>query len=384
MLTKAPGDVGCAHCKGAGAARDCAACGLLVCAACAADWRTCSLPRARTMRLGLTGRLRAVDADGCMGLVSYWHRSMRLVDLARARFVTPRARLHHHELDQACITRDGVVFSARYRRHSGHPNRLRTYAGLDVTWLLAGPEPWHIIAETDVQAGAFHLSRSERWMWLVRSDELIQIIDHGRRHTFTVRPLAREVVQQAYIDDESGVVAVGTYGRVDVFRLDGRALARRGSVSIPNADIRWLSASRHHVAVISDQRGPEGTELQVFALDSSLAPVRPAAHRWVPQDAVRLQGPVTADMSADGRFVVVALADRRLAALDLARGVVQYMAGHTDDISLVHLARGGRLLVSGDYDNRVFLRPHDGEGFARTVIEHIIPRAPVDSATLLP
>lgn len=87
-----------------------------------------------------------------------------------------------------------------------------------------------------------------------------------------------------------------------------------------------------------------------------------------PTHRERVQAPVCAALSDDGRFVAFALSDRRVLVHDLTRDTRRIYAGHTDTICMVAFTANARALLSADRDNRVFIRPRASDMFAELAL----------------
>ena len=350
--------VACAHCRElVDGDLACQGCKRPVCRRCATP-ETCGRPRARVIRLGRGARLRAVDPEGGIGLVSTWTGKLKLWDLAAAR-----------DLGDFGPTRwlgDSPRFAGLLRDRS-----VADYRSLfvDGVWLC--------------NCGAHDV---------LSSQEHVEVTGAG----VYVQPLPGSLINQAAYDCRTGLLAVATHDRLAAFRCEpGGRLERIGSARIEGEPVCWLGAAGDRVVSLTragrrgrlrayrcatsvfyplpfyEWIGGEHPELRFRPIDAP--PADPAAPLDDDLGLARDQHieiePVRAAMSSDGKTAAIALRGSLVAVHDLDGGRVSLYGDHSDGLCCVSLPAGGRLLISGDHDNRVIVRERDGRDFSRWLVD---------------
>jgi hypothetical protein len=359
--------VGCAHCTAMGGKVECRICGRVVCAACAADWTTCDQPSGRVIRLGLTARLRDVDPAGRLGLVGRFPLKLALVDLRRLSWVqTPELPRLRSQGPLGPRLAAGHVLYPSYV-HYDSDGTGSVFRGITVLSLVTGasdlvtaPRPAHGAA----------VSRGGRYYSYASEQETVEIFELGElpASTSTVgigaagggivarasfAPYPGKVVQAVFVDDARELVAAGTWGQVSLH-------ARRGDEYVPTAradidgDVRWIAIGGDVLVAAA------GRELVAWQIegDRSLGPVLFRSAK---------PGAICA-VSRDGPYLAHDRDDCAIAVHDLDTGSSQTFTEHTDAVSFIRFAGDDQLLVTGDDDNRVVLRPRTATGYAPVVI----------------
>ena len=358
----------CAHCRSEAAVETCRHCGSAVCGPCFGDDSTCSAPRARVLRLGLGRRLRRIDPQGRLALVSGWHPMLRLYDLTRGRRVACPGGLPRNTPQVSSIAREGRVAWAYFAVVS--KDQAPTFTGLKIRSVHAAGESI-LEAQRPVTPRELVLCPDGRYVWFRTAGETVQVwdLETGAQHEH--EPLPGSVLQAAALDVTTGLLATATYGRGCVHRLHGGEAQRLGTLrALHDADNVWLGLAAGCLVAVSDYRGRRGHVIRAFALDADGAPGREPFYVHEESDAAAgdrrklwPQRPVVASLSQDGRYLALATEDHHVALHDLTRERVQYLRGHTDAISTIAFTDGSQALVSGDHDNRVIIRPRRDDHF---------------------
>jgi hypothetical protein len=362
----------CAHCRSEAAAQTCPHCGSAVCDRCFGDETTCAAPRARVLRLGMGSRLRRVDPQGRLALVSGWHNLLRLYDLTSGQRIDAPSRLPMLSPLVSSIARDGrVVWPIVFKTPPMATNdKSPLFQGLHVGSVRDGSasEMW---APRPISPRELFLCPAGRTVWFRTVSETVAVWDLEERDQHEYDPLPGSVLQAAALDTATGLLATATYGRAAVHRLHRGESERLGTVrALRDADNVWLGLAARCLVAVSDYRGLRGHVIRAFALDETGVPEREPFYVYEESDAaagarrqVRPQRPVVADLSQDGRYLAMATEGHDVALHDLARKRVQYLGGHTDVIATIAFTDGVQSLVSGDYDNRVIIRPRRDDHF---------------------
>ncbi|ACY18204.1 hypothetical protein [Haliangium ochraceum] len=350
----------------------------MVCAPCAADSATCPLPRAHHYRLGFGRRLRQIDPLGEFVLVSGNRRKYKVYGLGKPGVVNRRPRLMpppEHlprlsdphtapgsngrvvwlPLSDNPLFRDDLV-ALRHLRMSTLPS------GETVT--LHAKEP--LARMSDIAGLA--LSRSGKTLWFRTPQESVCVWSSsvgGPQREY--KPLRGAVLQSAYYDEKGRRLALTTYGHATVHRVEDGELALLGRLAIADADNVWVSLVKRYLVVLSDYRGKRGFVLRAFACRASGEFERTPCFTWAESEPLagsrrrlRVQRPLMLTHSPSGRFVAIALADKRIAVHDIEQRSVQFMSGHTGSITALRFTDGDAALITGDDDNRVVVSPRQG------------------------
>ncbi|HTL35378.1 MAG TPA: hypothetical protein VL326_19750 [Kofleriaceae bacterium] len=387
MVARGAGDVGCAHCTQFGATETCQVCKLLVCEKCAADWTTCNEQAARVLRLGMGWRVRDVDPKGRYALVSRALKIPRIVDLRQLRWLgsthlvanamgmmakypprlTSDGLLVH--ADVSWVTNDTVFVGLRYRGMFGAPPDVVLE---NVDGPLGGSTC--VSAVDDKYA---HVTEGQRVVVVEHSQlgpqeapQAAQTIMHGafsRDPSFRYRaesyePLPRKVVSAIAVDGERDLLASATWREVAIHKMIEGKLERFGyldtgfdaNITVLALTGRWLVYGTAH-------------RLEVRPISSS---------GDIGKVMLRHDGAVDAfAVSRDGSYLAIGEgSDLVLHDLDRDRRV-EY-AEHSDKISYVRFASDDHVLISGDNDNRVVLRPRTADGYAKPVVKVALAGTP--------
>jgi hypothetical protein len=357
----------CAHCRREAAAETCAHCGSAVCAGCARDDGTCTVPRVRVLRLGLGRRLRRVDPEARVGLVSSpTRRYHEVFDLVSGVPIEPTCQVPVQDAAWLpAIAHGGRVIWPAPREPE--PGEFTALGGLVVASVRERAVRV-IEAATRTSHREVGLCPSGRHAWVVTRSETAQVwdLEAGAQHEYTPFPAA--VLQSTALDEARGILACGTYGRVSVLRLEGARVTQLATLHLPGATNLWIALSGACMVVVSDLGGNEGYALRAFALGADGVPEGAPFH-VVPEvvmNAVgerRLQRPLVATLSQGGRYLAVAMRNRAIAVHDLQHGRVQHLSGHTDRVAMIAFTADTRSLVTSDHDNRVIVWPRRDEIF---------------------
>lgn len=358
----------CAHCRGQAASQTCRYCGSAVCERCFGDETTCAVPRARVLRLGLGRRLRRVDPEGRLALVSTWARGLRLYDLARGQWLGAPPSLRRYDALLSSIARDGSVVWPFFA--VGASEQAPVFRGVHLT-SLSGGRADTLRAQRPTPPRELVLCPEGRYVWFRAMSETVQVWDFetGDQHEYD--PLPGSVLQAAALDVSSGLLATATYGRAAVHRVQGGEAELLGTLRVlRDADNVWLGLAAGCLVVVSDYRGLRGHVIRGFALDAAGAPEREPFYVYEESDAaagarrkVRPLRPIVASLSPDGRFMAMATEGNEVALHDLARRRVQYLGGHTDVIATMAFTGDAQSLITADHDNRVIMRPRRDDHF---------------------
>ncbi len=366
MISKAPGVVGCAHCKRPGATEPCPACHMLVCPACLRDPASCDVPHARELRLGATARLRRLSEDARYGVVSRWRRAPRLADLAAAVYVRDLPTVELSKTIGA-VTREG-----RYLWVDKPPDSRDEFAPTEVLSIgKSDAEPKRESRASLSRYAPFELCRGERMLFSASLEAgTVRLADLDADSLRVLHPLPpNEIMQTCTVAPEAGLLFTATYGHVHVHRIVAGGLKKVGTLEVADADIGWLGFARGRIAIVS------GSAHQPFAVTIHELGDRWAGwqkvceiNRFTPQRNP-MGDPrerVVAALSADARFFAMALEDRTVMVHDLESDTRASYAGHTDDVCLIGFGDAANVLVTADRDNRVRIRPRSGRHFLDT------------------
>lgn len=347
----------CAHCRGQTAAQTCPACGSAVCEGCARDPSTCAM-RARVLRLGRMRRLRRVDPEGKVGLVmGLGGRFHEIFDLMSGTWLAAPRRVPVFKGPvQPAIAQGGrAIWPYLDDPHASGFQGVVVGSVYDDAVRVIAPRRQVLLRE-------LHLCPTGGRAWMLSGPGKVQVWDLETGAQDEYIPFAASVLQASALDGARPVLASSTYGRVNVMRLEGGQATLLGLLHLRNANSPWLALSETCLAVISDRERREGHVIRAFALDADGAPASPPIYE-APEVAMsepgdrRLQRPLVAALSQDGRYLAVAMRNRDIAVHDLQRGRAQHLSGHTDRIAMIAFTADARALVTGDYDNRVIVWP---------------------------
>ncbi len=357
MLEKTHGAVGCSHCQGLGADQTCPMCRRPVCQACLAP-ETCPDPSVRELKLGLGARLRDVDCRGRRGLVASWTGSNRLVDLATGKVLIRKLPLTTRgPWSRPLLMGDSVVSI------QSSPLGASLYTGLRVTRLD------DMVSTRITPAGSLAVdftkamakSEDDRLALVVRSDETVDVLDVAQGIPVGRFSVPGQVVHSAAVCSGSDMLALGTYGRVTLFRVSDQQ--RLGTCrTFDDGNVVWVGLGRRRAAAIT-----EHSRCTIMEIAPSVAASRWERRRlyWThsppgsyipryPDEAVRTC------LDPEGELLAEPY-KKSVLVYKLKTGKETRLDGHTDTVSLARFVLGGRMLVTADNDARVRLWPRVGE-----------------------
>jgi hypothetical protein len=373
VVARGPGDVGCAHCTKFGATQACQVCTRLVCDACAIDWTTCSEPAGREIRLGMTARVRDVDAAGQFALVAHAIKSPRLLHLRTLTWLAEcpltRSELLVLRTIPPRLTSDGFLIRGQVSSD-----------GESIAW---GVKWQHVVdhkvvADVDIApARATCTSAHEELFVCVSTAERVVVMKHERLDppdsslivtleqwrrgpvTVTYRqfdPLPRKVIHAVHLDRD--ILATGTWRVLSLDRIVGDKLEHVAQLDTGlDGNIRWIAMAGSHLVYEAAHR------IEVRRLDADYQP-GPVSY-W------RLGGVSSAALSVDGRYLALAY-DKQLIVRDLEVNEDMEFSDHTDTISFMRFAHD-HMLITADDDNRLILRPRSDRGYVRALIAANLP-----------
>jgi hypothetical protein len=388
MIARGAGDVGCAHCKQIGAGASCQVCTRLVCAACAADWATCSEPSGRVVRLGVSARLRDVDPGGRVGMVSRWRGPLRLFDLRRLRWVkgesierelwtwrrafpprlTDDGRLIYPALSR--IDLDTFRFDGIHARWLGSRQTVR-YGGERPAYGTAvsasGDRYWYV---TDTQQVVV-LVPGQRLPPALSAVSLPSTGEAVPTQVWTFEPLPRKVVQAVHVDGERDLLAAGTWGEIVLSQFRDGRLHRLDRIET-EGDLVWVAVTGRCLAAAVRVGGV--IVVRVWELARSFA----IGAEICRQVGGRLYD---ASLSRDGRYLATGL-DRSVVVHALDAGTSVTFDDHTDRLGLIRFVGDDHLLVTADHDNRMIQRPRTAHGYASALLKVDVPDGDADRVEL--
>jgi hypothetical protein len=363
MLEKTRGAVGCGHCQRLGATEICPLCGRPVCERCLTP-DACPSPGPRVIKLGVGRRLRAVDHSGRLGLVTSWWGRAQVLDLYTGSTRITRLPGRVGRPVPCLVAPDlmikipspvsnltpGLLSFIRLglRRRKGHPaaRELQTGVGQIVEMGLSG-DGHYILLKGDT--------------------ETLALVDPREQRVQAVLEMPRQVVYSGAANLEMDLAALGTYGRVGLFRISDRQPL--GQVRLEQGGVVWVGLAGGRLVTIT-----ETCQLVVLEADPGREPSRweRSLETRLDPDAVRHESMaevfggmvpmrVWASLSGDGQLLVIRWRQgRELATFRLPRGLIQVFAGHSDTVNLVRFVGQGRMLVTGGADARVVFWPRVG------------------------
>lgn len=361
MLEKTSGAVGCYHCQTLGADETCPICKRPVCEQCATG-DTCPVPHRRQLRLGLGKRLRSVCPDGTRGVVSGWIGGTALVDLTRKERIAPLAYVRFgagsgpwpmmattERVVAAAVTMTGPAYML-----VGAPEG-RGMHQVDLPVAPGMSEKLFILRLAVSEDGALAAA--------VRSDLTVDLVDLTRPALLGSVKEQGEAVQSVALCAGLDLMVLGLYGRLRVYRISDRQHLGTLSPRDLDGDVAWVGLGRGHLAavagngrcVVYEVRRDASPSSWPRALELALAPSSSAAD--VVGEQPRGTRRVVADLSPDGQLLAVRQGKRYLKVFPVSGGEPAVLEGHTDRICLIKFVRQGKLLVTADYDNRVFYWP---------------------------
>lgn len=378
MVARGAGAIGCAHCKKIGAEHACQICTRLVCATCAANWATCGEPSGRVVRLGLTARVRDVDPNGRIALVSHWRRPLRLFDLRRLRWIDTVLPRHYWVLSRQFPPR----LSAAHRLYHSDIDvtRSETMArGIRVLDLHSGSS---LQIADEVPFGTTGVSSmGDRYYYVTTTQEVL--VTTNAQHVGLLaqpvelyEPLPRKVLHAAFVDGERDLLAAGSWNEVVLHRMVGGQLERLGYAKTEKlGDVCWIAVAGPWLVAIVAGPGASG-HVEVRRLERDLS-IGPVVYR---HGGTSLRA---ASLSRDGRYLAFG-GTAGLVVHELDADRVTIFEEHSDRINFVRFAADDHVLISADTDNRIVMRPRTPNGYARPVVAVEVPEQPIALAPLDP
>jgi len=380
VFSKTPGVIPCAHCKQRPSQQTCAICTREVCAPCALAWQSCETKVARETRLGMGWRLTEVDGQGKFGLISHvFTKRTRLVDLKQLAYVRTAA-----QLKDTVLLKGGRALQLFNNRNQSATEVMPTFTVvMTVTDMRTGRYTQFVLDESSPGVRAWHTTRAETHLWMLTEDETLHIVelDTGRRTLH--RGFPKIMVHAVAIDDEvNDLAAVGSYGSVALFGLAGE-FTSYGSVRLADGDVAGLAIAGSTIAVIvrASSAGPSvGGLLQVWS--ASEPRVFRHTSQLVGDDRPRWNEGSAFAISDSGRFIAVGTANDQVTLFDVDSGRAKTLTGHTDNVNLVRFVANDTLLVTADRDNRVILRPFDGDTYLDRTFDVDLSGDEVDASSV--
>lgn len=377
MVARGAGAIGCAHCKKIGAEHACQICTRLVCATCAANWVTCSEPSGRVVRLGLTARVRDVDPNGRIALVSHWRRPLRLFDLRRLRWIDIALPRQYWVLSRPFPPR----LSAAHRLYHADIDLVRSEVmvrgirALDLqsgtSLQIAGEVPFGTTGVSSVGDRYYYVTTTQKVLVTTNAEHVGLLAQPVELY----EPLPRKFLHAAFVDGERDVLAAGSWNEVVLHRMVDGTLERLSYAKTERlGDVRWIAvAGPWLVAIVA---GPGGGDVEVRRLERDLS-IGPVVYRHSGAS------PRAASLSRDGRYLAFG-STAGLVVHELDADRVTIFEEHSDRINFVRFAADDHVLISADTDNRIVMRPRTPRGYARPVIAVEVPEQPVALAPLDP
>jgi hypothetical protein len=379
MVARGAGDVGCAHCTQFGARETCQVCGLQVCETCAADWTTCSAQASRELRLGLGWRLRDVDPKGRYALVSRVMKAPHIVDLRQLRWLGETPLVINATALMARypprLTSDGLLAYADISIVDGAVR----HSGMRYREMLGGSPNVGIDSVEGPLGGCTCVSAVGDWYAHVTESQRVVVLTHDRNApapdpqaatvvgygalssgpvfrcvTRSYEPLPRKVVSAIAIDSERELLASATWREIAIHKMVEDKLERFAYLDTGiDANISWLALTGRWLAY--------GTQSRVYVRSID-------EHGAIGEVHYQHQGRIeTAAISRDGAYLAVAH-DSMLSVVDLVKLASTEFDEHSDGINYVRFGSEDHMLISGDQDNRVMLRPRTEAGYAHPVV----------------
>ena len=369
MLDKSRGAVACSHCRALGQTPAvCPYCRRPICEACgrADDGEGCPAPRPLELRLGTGNRLLDLDESGRYGVVDHVLGNRTMVRLEDRAPLKPELRPRSYAgqdvsyRGDVAVAGDKLVLpAATYTVHSqGDRTWYEWHQGLlYVTPIVPGPVPRFIQIPTTDPVKQVLTTRDGRFVALVYEDAFV-IVDleerddasviRGERAAQLVRTKG-ELIHSLCIDSALGLVAVGLFGRVEIYSIEGARL--RGSFRVDDDDVTCVNLGGSRGAAVAGKR------LRVLQADAE-AP--PRTWRELRSEKLKLRGELDQreiSLSHDGALLALRRKRKQVLVLDLGGGADQLIEAHTDRVCLVRFIEGGDRLVTADKDNRVSFWP---------------------------
>ena len=354
MVARGPGAVGCAHCRQLGADLSCPVCTHLVCETCAADWATCSEPSGRTFRIGwIRGALVDVDPTARYGLVRQRVSQLRMLDLRALAWIDRELPSRGPRDLMPRVTSDGRVLKPEFLEASYGEKGL--FSGIG-EWRSDGGQRFSDLPPPNRATG---ISTVDDWYWYVTDTELVAIakLSGGTSAYQVYEPLPKKVVQAVYYDAVRRVLVSGTWGEIAIHRItDDEKLVLAGHVKTTGDTVSLQLGGGYLMGRV---RGGEMRGVTVWRLydDYSVGPI-----------AARFERVESEALARDGRFVAVGLAGGRVVVQSLLTSEQHELRGHSDDVTFLAFAGAEQLLVSGDDDHRVIVRPRRRSGYAEALL----------------
>ncbi len=374
MVARGAGAIGCAHCKRIGADQACQICTRQVCPTCAADWATCEAPSGRVVRLGLTARVRDVDPNGRLALVSHWRRPLRLFDLRALRWIgdvrIPRSAYVWNRSYPPRLTSDGRLLYPDWSVRSGYErNDDSLFSGIR-THLLHAERSW-LTPSHPPQHGTAVTPTGDLYYYVTATQRVAVIQSRQSQWPLLVEPLPRKVIHAAHLDAARDLLATGSWCELVLHRIVGNEIERLCRVKTESTgEVRWLAIAGPWLA--AGIHVGYAWRIEVRRVDADLS-IGPIEHTHT--GTLR-----AASLSRDGRYLALGL-ETGLLVHELGTDHITTFDEHTDRINYVRFAADDHVLISADTDNRIVMRPRTPQGYARPLIPIDIPEGGIPLPT---
>lgn len=298
------------------------------------------------------GRLRDIDPTGRRGL--YTRVALSLIDLDRGQPLPGNVTLLAAGNDLWMLLPNDELLWVDFsplNKHIAQHVFLRVEA--DGTRKQVAMLPGE--RELDVWPRALQRSEHGRYALVLRSDEVVDVIDTQRRAFHAALRVPGQVLQTAAVSEAAGLVVAASFGKLFVFGLaDGKL---RGTRTLPDGDVLWLDCAASIVGVAVEGGGL--TLLPIGGHPRSWQPLPAGARALGSGISTRVGAALSPDgrLFARGRGSVVEL-------WTLQGGVprlLQTLRVHTDGVHFVRFTADGSRLITADRDNRIVIWPRSGD-----------------------
>jgi hypothetical protein len=325
-------------------------------------------------------RLRDVDPKGRLALVAHPIRAPRIVDLRQLRWrgESPIGLNLYSALKSVPprLTSNGLLVHADISLINSDSTRIdgvrwHTLEGEHITVHandIEGPHSCTVVSATDdvfayvTETQRVIVMRQRRLevapppaAALMMHPEMVTEPARPLRFTsHTCEPLPRKVISAIAIDGERDRLASATWREIAIH------LVRGGTVELIDhfdtridANITWLALTGRWLAYGT------GYRLEVRGLQENGT-----------ADSIRYhhEGVDAAAISRDGSYLAFARGSD-LIVHDLDRDEQVEFTEHSDGINYVRFASDDHMLISGDNDNRIVMRPRTETGYAKPIVD---------------
>jgi hypothetical protein len=167
-------------------------------------------------------------------------------------------------------------------------------------------------------------------------------------------PLPRKVISAIAIDGERDRLASATWREVAIHHVHAGAVERIEHFDTRiDANITWIALTGRWLAYST------GYRLEVRALEENGTAGAVKYHHT---------GVDAAAISRDGAYLAIAHGSD-LVVHDLDRDERVEFTEHSDGIHYIRFASDDHMLISGDQDNRVIMRPRTEAGYAKPIVD---------------